>query len=73
MRHPGWLLMIVGLLIAATGLIWVLSPGLSWLGKLPGDVAYERGNVRFYFPLATCLLVSLALSAMLWLASFLTR
>ena len=37
------------------------------LGRLPGDVVIHRGNTSFYFPLVTCLLVSIALSALFWL------
>jgi hypothetical protein len=39
--------------------------GLSWFGRLPGDVRLERGNVRFYAPIASMLLVSVALTVVL--------
>ncbi len=67
--HPGfgWLLLILGLVIAAVGLIWILAPSIPWLGRLPGDIRIERENFRFYFPLATCLLLSLLLSLVVWL------
>jgi hypothetical protein len=55
----GKLLVIAGLLIALTGVLMML--GLP-LGRLPGDISYERGNTRFYFPLATSILVSVVLS-----------
>jgi hypothetical protein len=63
----GWLLVIVGLVTAAVGLVWLLAPSVPWLGRLPGDIRIERENFRFYFPLATCLLLSVLLSAVLWL------
>jgi Protein of unknown function (DUF2905) len=63
----GWTLVIVGLLIAGAGLVWILAPSIPWLGRLPGDIRVERDNVRFYFPLMTCLLLSLGLSVLLWL------
>ena len=62
MQHPAWVLVIVGVLIAVVGLVWLLAPSIPWLGKLPGDIAIERPNFRFYFPVATCILLSLLLS-----------
>jgi formate hydrogenlyase subunit 3/multisubunit Na+/H+ antiporter MnhD subunit len=48
--------------------IWVLWPYLArlGLGRLPGDIVVERDNVTFYFPIVTCLLLSLVFSAVLW-------
>jgi len=43
----GWALVIVGLVIAGIGLIWVLAPNLSTLGRLPGDIVIERQNSQF--------------------------
>ncbi len=63
----GWILVFVGLVIAGIGLIWVLAPGLPPLGRLPGDIVIERPNSRFYFPIVSCILVSVVLSLLLWL------
>jgi len=63
----GWLLLIVGLVTAGIGLIWLLAPSIPWLGRLPGDIRIETDDTRFYFPLATCLLLSVLLSLVLWL------
>jgi hypothetical protein len=63
----GWLLLIVGLVMAGIGLIWILAPSIPWLGRLPGDIRIETDHTRFYFPLATCLLLSVLLSLVLWL------
>jgi hypothetical protein len=49
------------------GLVWILAPSIPWLGRLPGDIPIERENFRFYFPLVTCLLLSLVLSLVVWL------
>jgi uncharacterized protein HemY len=57
-------LVIIGLLIAAAGLAW---PWLSGLGRLPGDIVLHRGNTSFYFPIVTCLIVSVALSLLFWI------
>jgi len=62
----GWMLLILGLVIAGLGLVWILAPSIPWLGRLPGDIHIERENFRFYFPLVTCLLLSLVLSLVLW-------
>ncbi len=61
------MLLVLGLVIAGVGLVWILAPSIPWLGRLPGDIRMERDNVRFSFPLVTCLLLSLALSLVVWL------
>lgn len=61
------MLLVLGLVIAGVGLVWTLAPSVPWLGRLPGDIRIERENFGFYFPLVTCLLVSLALSLVVWL------
>src|SRR5271157_3782237 len=63
----GWMLVIVGLVIAGIGLIWVLAPNLPRLGRLPGDIVIERENSRFYFPIVTCIVISAVLSLIMWL------
>ncbi len=73
MQHPGWLLIIVGVLIAGIGVVWLLTPSIPWLGKLPGDFVIERESFRFYFPLTTCILVSLLLTGILWLVRFFSK
>ena len=63
----GRILLVVGAIIAGFGLVLLLSPKLPWLGRLPGDILIRRERFSFYFPLASCLLVSLVLSFVLWL------
>jgi hypothetical protein len=63
----GWILLALGLVTACIGLICILAPSIPWGGRLPGDIRIERGNVRLYFPLLTCLLLSLLLTLVLWL------
>jgi hypothetical protein len=60
-----WLIAI-GLVLVVAGLLWPLFGKLG-LGRLPGDIVIERGNFRFYFPLVTCLIISVVLSFILWL------
>jgi hypothetical protein len=59
-------LILVGLVILALGLLWPILGRLG-LGRLPGDIVIQRGNLSFYVPLATCIIVSVLLSAVLWL------
>jgi len=67
MHEMGKVLVIMGILIAVVGgLLWA-GVGRGLLGRLPGDIQYARGNVRFFFPLMTCILLSLVLSLLLWL------
>jgi hypothetical protein len=61
----GRTLVIVGVLLAALGGVLLLTGQLPWLGRLPGDISFERGNVRFYAPIATMLLVSIILTIVL--------
>jgi hypothetical protein len=59
-------LIVVGLAIAAVGLAWPWLGKLG-LGRLPGDIYVRGEHGSFYFPLATCILLSVALSLVLWL------
>lgn len=67
MQHPGWALVIVGGLIVFVGLLWLAAPAVPWLGRLPGNIVIERESFRFYFPLATCILLSVMLTAVMWM------
>jgi hypothetical protein len=67
MNELGKTLMIAGLVLAAMGAVIWSGIGRNWLGKLPGDISVNRGNMSFYFPVATCLLFSVVLSLLLWL------
>lgn len=66
MDSLGKSLIVLGLLIAICGVVvWLL--GRHGGGFLPGDIVVERKNVRFYFPIVTCLVISAVLSAIAWL------
>lgn len=73
MQHPAWTLIVIGVVIAVVGLLWLLAPSIPWLGKLPGDIHIDGENYRFYFPLATCVLLSIVLTAILWLVRYFSR
>jgi hypothetical protein len=61
----GRTLLLVGVLVALIGGILLLAGNVPWLGRLPGDISIERGNFRFYAPIATSLLISLVLTIVL--------
>ena len=73
MRHPGWILIIIGLLVTGIGIVWLTAPSIPLLGKLPGDNRIERENFRFYFPLTTCILLSLLLTGIMWLVRYFSQ
>jgi hypothetical protein len=55
-------LIFTGLLLLVAGLVVSFSSRIPWLGRLPGDFTFRSGGLTVYLPLATCLLVSVALS-----------
>jgi hypothetical protein len=66
-NEAGKFLVVAGLLIALLG-AWLWSgAGKTWLGRLPGDIHYSRGQFSFYFPVVTCLIVSAVFTVLLWL------
>ena len=65
-RGPGLTLIIMGVGLLVTGvLVW--SGGLGWFGRLPGDVRWETERARVYVPIASMIVVSLALSLLAWI------
>jgi len=58
----GKMLIFFGCLMAALGVLLLFSDKIPWLGRLPGDISIKRENFSFYFPLTTCILLSLLLS-----------
>jgi hypothetical protein len=61
-------LVVLGLAIVVAGLLWPYLGQLG-LGRLPGDIVIERENMTFYFPLMTCLLVSVLFSLVFWVVN----
>lgn len=61
----GRLLITLGVFLVAAGLLWPYLAKLG-LGRLPGDIAIRGEHGGFYFPVVTCLLISLLVSAILW-------
>jgi len=67
MNDVGRMLVVLGVLIALAGAVLLVVGRVPWLGRLPGDIHIERGNWTLYFPLATCLLLSVVVTLILWL------
>jgi membrane protein implicated in regulation of membrane protease activity len=65
MPDVGKLFIILGGLIVLVGLALTFGPRIPFLGRLPGDIAIDRGNVHIYFPIVTCLLLSVVLTVVL--------
>lgn len=63
----GKIIIFIGLLLVVIGFIFMLGSKLPFIGKLPGDIATERKNYSFYFPVTTCIIISIILSFILWL------
>jgi hypothetical protein len=65
MRDLGRTLAILGAVITVVGIALWSGVGAGWLGRLPGDIRIERGNTAFYFPIVTCIIVSLVLTLLM--------
>jgi ABC-type tungstate transport system substrate-binding protein len=73
-RELGKVLLIFGLVIAAVGAFLVAGAKLPFrLGRLPGDISYHGRHGTFYFPIATCIVLSVALTLIFWLVNALRR
>jgi len=63
----GRLLIALGIVLIVIGVVVSFAPKIPWLGQLPGDIFIKGERFSFYFPLATCILLSLILSLVLYL------
>ncbi|NPA40539.1 MAG: DUF2905 domain-containing protein [Thermodesulfobacteria bacterium] len=61
----GKILILLGVLLVIFGLFLTIVPKIPYLGRLPGDIYIKKGNFTFYFPLATCILLSILLTLIL--------
>ncbi|HEY0455397.1 MAG TPA: DUF2905 domain-containing protein [Verrucomicrobiae bacterium] len=67
MLDLGKFLVVIGIALAAVGLLLWSGIGKNWLGRLPGDINYSRDNFSLHFPIVTCLIISLVLTLLMWL------
>ena len=68
MNELGRMMVLAGAVILVAGLVVMLLGKIPYVGKLPGDIVIKKENFSFYFPLTTCIFLSILLSlvAMLW-------
>jgi hypothetical protein len=71
----GKFMVIAGVLLVALGLFFMAGGRFSFFGfgRLPGDIVYKGKNSSFYFPIVSCLILSVVLTLVLWLVSLLTK
>jgi len=71
----GKFLVILGVLLVVAGLLLMAGAKFSFLGlgKLPGDITYKGKNVQVYFPIVTCMVLSVVLTLVFWLISLFTK
>jgi hypothetical protein len=74
LRELGKALLIFGIVLACAGAILLLGGKLPLrLGRLPGDIVYQGRNSSFYFPIVTCLLLSVGLTLLFWVVNLFRR
>jgi H+/Cl- antiporter ClcA len=74
LREFGRALLMLGGMLILVGAFFYFGRKLPfWLGRLPGDIVREGEHTTFYFPIVTCLLLSVGLTLLLWLLSRLRR
>jgi hypothetical protein len=66
-QQIGKLLIFLGLILVVLGGLFLLGDNIPFLGKLPGDIHIQKKSFNFYFPLTTCILLSLIISIILYL------
>ncbi len=66
--ETGKYIIIAGILIVIAGvIIYFFHDKFHWIGRLPGDIRIEKENFKFYFPIATMILLSLLITALAWI------
>ena len=64
-RELGKFVVVIGVVVTLVGLVMWSGFAPKWLGRLPGDIRIERGHSAFYFPIVTCIILSIVLSLLL--------
>jgi Protein of unknown function (DUF2905) len=73
-RELGKFLLVAGIVLAAVGALLMSGPKLPFrLGRLPGDIVVQGRNGGFYFPIVTCIVVSVVLTLLMWIVNFFRR
>ena len=67
MHYIGKSLILIGIILVVLGIFFILGGKISWFGRLPGDIVIHKKNFTFYFPITTCVLISVILSLVFFL------
>jgi hypothetical protein len=68
MQEVGRFVVIIGVFLVVAGVIlWRFPTLFGWMGKLPGDISVQKGNFSFYFPVVTCIIISIVVTLLSWL------
>lgn len=74
LREIGKTLLVVGIALIGVGALLMFGAKLPFrLGRLPGDIVVQGRNSRFYFPIVTCIIVSVVLTLLMWIVNFFRR
>ncbi|MEF3308549.1 DUF2905 domain-containing protein [Paenibacillus sp. GYB004] len=68
MNHVPKFLVGAGIVLIVIGLLWMFLGRFINLGRLPGDIVIEKGSFKFYFPVVTCIVISVVLSVIAYIA-----
>lgn len=69
MQVTGKFLVMIGVVLVLLGGVFMLAGKVPWIGRLPGDIVIRRENFTFYFPVTTCILISVILSVVFYFLS----
>ncbi len=69
MAEYGKILIVIGFLLVILGFVFIIVNKVPFIDRLPGDIVVERKNYSFYFPVTTCILISIVISFILWFFS----
>lgn len=73
MNNMPKILIVAGAVLIIVGLLWSVLGRFIHLGRLPGDIVIDKGNVKFYFPIVTCILISVVLSLISYIVRWFTK
>jgi hypothetical protein len=63
----GKTILFLGVVLVLVGILFLLLPRIPWIGKLPGDIFYRGEKISFYFPITSCIIISIILSLLFFL------
>jgi len=67
------LLIVTGAVLIISGFVWFVGGRFFNFGRLPGDIVVDKGNFKFYFPIVTCIVISVILSLIAFIVRWLTK